>query len=441
MKLPIGIILSFCVLLPLQARAQSYTLDTYLEEVQQHNRDLQLARQEKRSAGVQESEALAGALPKLAFEAGYNANLTDYYMYLDLSALQPGATGVTKAPIKRNNEFSATLALQQTLFSPSVLYAIRASEQYSALTDEAVEDARQKIMVGAKKLFYQTILLQHVLDVSRASQQNALENYETMKLKYSNGQVSQLDLLLAETRWRNTVPATDAAGRNRSIAMNMVKTLAGMELDRDITLAGTLEEIPPEPADVALQRAFETRTDIRMLEMETELRGTAVRAARSSYFPVVTGTVAFNYSAQSDAFRLDEENKLLFAGLTLSWPIYTGGYRSAEVEKATIDLEKTRLKLLQQKDATRNELANIRLRLQEARNRITSADATLQAARKAFEIAETTTRNGLTTQLQLKDARMQYDQAQLGYYSAVFDLREAQFDWEYASGSLARADR
>ena len=33
----IGIILSFCVLLPLQARAQSYTLDTYLEEVQQHN--------------------------------------------------------------------------------------------------------------------------------------------------------------------------------------------------------------------------------------------------------------------------------------------------------------------------------------------------------------------------------------------------------------------
>ena len=79
------------------------------------------------------------------------------------------------------------------------------------------------------------------------------------------------------------------------IAMNMVKTLAGMELDRDITLAGTLEEIPPEPADVALQRAFETRTDIRMLEMETELRGTAVRAARSSYFPVVTGTVAFNY--------------------------------------------------------------------------------------------------------------------------------------------------
>ena len=77
-----------------------YAIRSYydLEEVQQHNRDLQLARQEKRSAGVQESEALAGALPKLAFEAGYNANLTDYYMYLDLSALQPGATGVTKAP-------------------------------------------------------------------------------------------------------------------------------------------------------------------------------------------------------------------------------------------------------------------------------------------------------------------------------------------------------
>jgi outer membrane protein TolC len=438
MKFSAALVTGLLLLASLQLTAQTYSLEDYMSEVQQHNRNLLLAREEKRLSGVQEDEALAGALPQVGVQAGYTANLSDYFMYFDMSAFQPGATGTAKAPIKRNNEFSATVALQQTLFSPSIFHAITASQQYSELTDEAVEDARQQILLGSKKLFYQTILLQKVLEVSRASEANARDNYEIIQKKYDNGQVSQLELLLAETRWRNTVPATDAAVRNLSIAMNMVKTLAGMNLDREITLSGNLNRVPPEPVDVSIDQAFETRTDLRMLQKEAELRGTAIKAAKGSYIPTLSGTLALNYSAQSDEFKLDEENKLFFAGVTLSWPIYTGGYISAQVERASIELEKTKLKLQQTRDEARSELANIRLRLTEARSRITSAEATLKAAKKAFEIAETTTKSGLTTQLQLKDARMQYDQAQLGYYAAVYDYREAIFDWEHASGRMPR---
>ena len=57
------------------------------------------------------------------------------------------------------------------------------------------------------------------------------------------------------------------------------------------------------------------------------------------------------------------------------------------------------------------EIKNLELKLSEAEKRIESAQSTLGIGKKAFEIAEITSDNGLATQLELKDARLAYDQA------------------------------
>ena len=43
--------------------------------------------------------------------------------------------------------------------------------------------------------------------------------------------------------------------------------------------------------------------------------------------------------------------------------------------------------------------------------------------------------DGLTTQLQLKDTRVVYDQSMINYYAAVYDYMEAYFDWKHATGA------
>ena len=115
--------------------AQSYDLTGYLEAVRSHNKELKLAAKDREMATYEKKEAKSAALPKVGFESVYNYNFTDYYMYFDKSALMPGASGVAKAPLKRNNEYRATVALEQTLFSPAVGKAIKAAEQYRNVTD------------------------------------------------------------------------------------------------------------------------------------------------------------------------------------------------------------------------------------------------------------------------------------------------------------------
>lgn len=427
-------ILFFIFSLCLSASLHSQTLDIndFLERVRTHSKDLKLAVKQQESAAVQKKMAVSTALPKIVSSVDYTRNLTDYYMYADMSMLT-GRPGVAKFKVKRNNELAATIALRQTIFSPSVGSAIKAAVQYKKLTDFVYAASEQAITNGAKKLFYQCLLLEKVVDVSVSSEKNAARNYENIKLKYDNGQVSEFQLLQARVRWKNAVPATNEARKNLSLAMNNLKNWAGIPVENKVTLSGQFYT-PDLPAETDIERALEKRPDFNALLWEKKLRMTNLGAKKASFLPTLTATLAHAYTAQSDEFKLEQDNGLTFAGLSLSLPIFLGGARTAAVEEARIEVDKTQLTIEKQRDDIYNELVNVRLRLKEAHSRIESAESILNVAEKAFTIAENTAKSGLTTQLELKDARVGYDQARLNYYAAVYDYLEAYFDWEKASG-------
>ena len=415
---------------------QTYDFDEFLNAVKQHNKDLKLAVKDKEIASLQQKEARSAALPSAGFETGYTRNLSDYYMYFDKSAIMPGTTGLIKAPIKRDNEFSSTVALRQTLYSSVIGSAIQASRQYSKLADYACEATEQGVLSSAKKLFYQYLFLEKVLSVTESAEVNALENYTNMKLKYDNGQVSEFDLLQAETRWRSAIPEIQKAERNMKLAKNLLKNLAGFDIDEEIAFEGSLDNMPVMPEKISIEKVFDERPDFQALIWEKELRKTNLDVTKGAYKPKITGTMAYAYSSQSNKFRLNEENKLWFVGVNLSIPLYTGGYLKTQVQKAQVDLNKTDLIMEKTRESISTDIVNVYLRLQEAVQRIDSADATRKTAEKAFRIAETTTRDGLTTQLQLKDTRFGFDQATINYYAAVYDYLASYFDWELAVGNV-----
>lgn len=417
--------------------SETVDLETYINLVKQHSKDLQLVAKDKEMADQNKKEAISTALPRIAVQANYTRNLTDLYMFADLGKMFGEDGGVTKFKIKRNNEYSATAALQQTLFSATVGNAIKAARQYEQLTDNIYDASLQKILSAAKKMFYQTLLLDKFWQVSQSAEQNALDNYENMKLKFKNGFVSEFELLQAEVRWKNAIPETAKAKRNYEMALNNLKNWAGIPVENELILNGNFDEYPVLPDTVSFESILKNRPDFNALLWEEQLRKTNVSAKRAAYFPTLIGTVAYNYSAQSDYWKLEQENNLYFAGVNLSIPIFTGGYRRAEVNKAQIEVDKTRVTIEKTKEAIYNEVTNVYLRLQEAHERISSAEATLKTAERAFKIAENTAKSGLATQLQLKDARMGFDMANINYYSAIFDYLAAHFDWEEAVGKEA----
>jgi outer membrane protein TolC len=273
-----------------------------------------------------------------------------------------------------------------------------------------------------------------VWELSRASEKNAHENYLQMKKKYDYGQISQFNLLQAEVRWQNQIPQTTKAKRNYELALNSLKNMAGIPDREKIGLLGDFSSIPPMPPMEKLDPILDRRPGYNALVWEEKLRGTGIKSEKANQLPSLSLNLTYNFSSLSDYFKLERQNHSYIVGLNLSIPIYTGGYMQAQVQKAKIEVEKTRLKIQKERDAISNEIRNIYLRLEEASKRIQAAKKTLETAKKAWEIAEVTAANGLATQLELKDARVAYDQSRLNSYAAAYDYLAAFFDWQQAVG-------
>ena len=431
------LMLIFISILMSSGYTQTYTLEQFILLVEKNSRDLQMAQTELEMADAQYKEALSTALPKISASGLYNRNLAKMFLYVDFPDSETGEVTSQKFQMSYNNDINIMATLQQTLFSLQIGDALRAANQYEKLTSYVYDYSHQTIITIAKKGFYRALLLKKVWDVKATAENIAKDNYENVTKKYENGLVSEFEMLQAEVNWKNLIPETSLARRNYEMGMIMLKTFSGIGLETPLNLEGNLDSFPALPDSLGLETVLKQRADFNALVWERNLRETNVSAQKSNYYPYMTGHFTYNFTSSSDEFDLDRQNSTYFVGVRLNIPIYTGGYVGAQVQKAIIDLDKTDIKLVQSQDEVFRNIKNVRLRLKEAYSRILSADKTRETARRAFEIATTSADNGMATQLELADSRVQLQMAVLNYYVATYDYLDAYYDWQLAIGKVS----
>jgi outer membrane protein TolC len=415
--------------------AETYSLADYLLKVEANSKDLYLARTDQELAGVQEKLAKSQALPMVAGSAGYTRNFIDVEQpvaaYADPTTYEVQYVDVD---VNSDNDFSFGVGLTQKIFDGAVFQAIQASKKYRGMTGTIYEATRQGILTAAKQLYYQTVLLEEVYKVNKTTEDLAYETYQDVKLKYDNELASELDLLQAEVNWKINIPETTKSARNRDVAMNNLKHMGGLEPDEDVILSDTLIAFPARPAGMDLGEVLGSRPDYQVLQQELELREINIKANRAQFYPSLSATAQYGWQASDDDFDLSDPTDVFSVGLELTIPIFYGGSRFAQMEQVRLEKDQTRINILKKQDEVQIEIDNLQLSLDESASRIESAQATLDTARKAYQIMEVSSKSGLATQLELKDARNSLDGAQLNYYSAIYDYLSAYFSWQQAIG-------
>lgn len=420
--------------------AQDLNLASYMEMVEKNSKDLYTADLDHKIAEAQEKLARSATRPMISASAGYTRNFLDITMPAAAYVVESGtANSILKVqhvdvPYNSNNDFEYSIGGQQLLFDVQVFKALEASARYKDLTGTIYEATRQGILTVAKQVYYQTILLEEVYNVMKETEQNAYESYLEVQKKYDNELASELDVLQAEVNWQINIPETTMAARNRDLALNNLKHLAGIKPEDKVTLTESLTIVPSSPKEEALGAIMSARPDYQAIQGEIALQEINVSATKAEFYPTLSASFGYRWGASSDDFELSDGTKAMQAGLTLTVPIFYGGSRFAKLEDARLDLEKSRVSLLKMQDDIRTEINNLQLLLDEASSRIFSAETTLKTAKKAYSVMEISSQNGLVTQLELKDARLNLSGALLNYYSASYDYLDAFFQWQQATG-------
>jgi outer membrane protein TolC len=416
--------------------ASEYNLESIIQLAEEKNKDIRLARAELKTASALKLEAISSALPTFEINAGYNRNFRENIFYFEAPDFQTGEITTQSFKTSFNNEYRLNAVLSQTIFSFDVGTAIQAANYYNKYTNYQFDTQRQAVITGVKKAFYQALLAQKVLEVSKDSETSAKDNYENISIRFEAGAASEFDKLQAEVRWQNSIPNTIRAQRNYDIALNNLKSLVEIPISEDLTLSGSLENYPPIPQGLNFEDVIGQRPDYAALQWEKRLQEKNVQVQYGNFLPSLKGNLTYSYTAASDKFKLERDNDNIILGLSLNIPIFTGGFNIAQVRKARAEVEKVKTRIAKADDNIQIEMQNIQLRLNEANQRIQATRKSVNVAERTFELAMSQAESGIITQVELKENRVALDEAQLNYYTAIYDYLESYFDWEQATGNV-----
>ncbi|HLL45602.1 MAG TPA: TolC family protein, partial [Longimicrobiaceae bacterium] len=211
----------------------------------------------------------------------------------------------------------------------------------------------------------------------------------------------------------------------RDLAYDRLRTLLDIPQGQPLELTTPLDAGTPP---VAAPDTVGGRAPVRQAEQQVAVQRAQLAIARSQRLPSVSltsqyGQVAFarNLFPELDGFR---DNWTVGAALQI--PVFTGGRIRGEVLSAEANVNEARAQLEQVRELAELDTRSAFSQLEAAQAIWEASSGTVEQAERAYQIAEIRFREGISTQLELTDARILLEQSRSNRASAARDLQVAQ---------------
>jgi outer membrane protein TolC len=288
------------------------------------------------------------------------------------------------------------------------------------------QGTRAEAVLQVTEAYYGAALGARLVAIGEQSLALAEQTFAQARLGYEQGTTSEFDMVRAEVTRDNQRTSVVRARADAEIAMVRLRQLLGLPLDRPLELTTTLSDrdITTEASRIAQIAPNTTRLPVAQAEANLALRRAQTGVSRAERWPQISLFSSLGEVDYPSRFLPDDNwRRNWTVGVTASVPLFTGFRITAQLRADRAD-ERAAAALVTQAA----QLAAVDER--QSRTDIAVAAATLQAstrsaelARRAYQIAEVRYRQGVSTYLELSDARLALDQAQINEASATRDLQ------------------
>jgi len=411
--------------------ARSLTIKEVRALALENNRTYLSAQEGVEIAKADVTKARSGAFPDINLTGSYDRNfyVPSFFMQMEDSV---GQIETIEFKTGFKNSYGANLSIRQSIWSGGrVFTAMSIAKDYRKFSEDVANQMASTVLYQADVHFYMVALQRSRVDVLAKSLEAATHNLTVVEKQFSQGQVSEFEVLRARVEKSNLEPQLLQAESNLRLATKRLKSFLGLELGGGINL---LEEEVNTTLDAALpslpgltQTALEHRPEMRQAEYTRDMRRKAIRIARAGYFPSLSAIANYNWQAQSDRMTLDENiSRSWTAGLRLTIPIFQGGRVRGEVTQAVAKHRQAILDLQQQRDNIRLEVEESYDRLLQARNALDIQKNTIAQAEEGLRIANLRYESGVGILLEVLSAQAALTQAREILAEATFAYRIAQ---------------
>jgi outer membrane protein TolC len=408
--------------------------------------------------GVFDSFGSGSVCPPFALNPGaaLDARVAEIERAIDCGAVGGGGVfgsgsssdgGFQDLPFGRKNTWRASLSFSQNLWSGGRNGAqIKLAEVGHQSAELAVTTARAQLLFEVAQAYYDAALSDQLVNIAGATLDQASATLRQVEAGLNAGTQPEFEVLRARVTRDSQEPVLIRQRVNRALAYLRLKRLLDVAPDAEVTLADVFadEDLPPapgfvervsavesalrasdSPATLVASMALPARTAVEQAGVTVQTRETALKLTEAQRMPSVTLTSNYGRIAYPDNFFPTFNRSNWTIGVSMNVPLLTGGRQRGDELVARADLDQSRLQQRQAEELAALDTRSAWAELLAARAAWESTAGTVQQADRAFEIANVRYGAGVSTQLELSDARLQRQQAQANRALASRDLQVA----------------
>ncbi|OYT68899.1 MAG: hypothetical protein CFK49_10385 [Armatimonadetes bacterium JP3_11] len=309
---------------------------------------------------------------------------------------------------------------------------IRQSSRSAEATRQSARDTVRRVLFQTARAYYEVLRRQELLQVADTAVRRAETLLEVAKAQAEVGTAPQKDVLQAEADLANARVQQIQARNALRLAETDLKRLIGWSPQRELPALQVPEGTPPAAPEMSIeilwQRARLQRPDLRNAELNLQINQLGVDAAR------LNSLLRLQITARG--FREVEPNTRTQGSLSViaSYPLFDGGLTRANLREAEANLQSAQYRLQQAERDAYAEVESALLSLREANERLEASKVAVAAARRNFEAAQESLREGVGTIVEVLTAQLALVTAETNLVQATYDAAVAELQLRMAVG-------
>jgi len=369
-------------------------------------------------------KARAGAFPSLSAGGSYSRNfiIPSFFAKMD--------NEVREIETSFSNNFTASLSLRQPLWQGGKVFtALSIAKLYKKYSERQAEAIKAAVVQNAEVLFYSAILKKSRLAALEKAFEATSHNLEVIEKLFSQGLVSKFEVLRARVEKANLQPAILNSESEMRLSRKRLKSFLGIDLNEPIELievASDTSLVDLPPLETLVDTALARRPEMQQAGLLAEISHKAIRVAKGGYYPSLDAISSYSWQSVSDDFTLSGHTAESWtAGITLSIPIFSGGYTKGEVKQRHSEYNQARLAALQLRDDIKLEVEQAYDQLVQAKKALDIQKETIAQAEEGLRIANLRYETGEGTLLEVLSAQAALTAARNSKAEALFSFRVA----------------
>ena len=391
------------------------TLDQALEIALSESNTVKIADMTVEKSGYAEKGSYSALYPNISANGSYQRTLKKQVMVMDMGGQ------AMEIKVGRDNSINATATASMPLVNAQLWESLKLSGMDVELAVEQARSSKIALVKQVKQAFYAVLLAQKSHEVVANVYENAQKNYEKTLQRYNVGKASEVEYLRSQVTMMNAEPNVSSAENAVLLATWQLKAVMGIDLDTNIEVVGDLNDYTAQMlTPYVSEDDLSNNSSLLQLGIQGRMLESTIRMQKKQYLPTLAASINYNYSAMGD-----EELRWFpssTAAVSLSIPIFDGFQKHYSIKQSKIN--KNMLDL-QREDAERN----LRIGIRNYNDQMTlcvknyqAAEATVEIAQKSYDISEKMYEVGKATLVELNDAQLALQQAQLTQAQAVYNF-------------------